>query len=144
MEVLYIDIFVRGGFALAPQQQALLGGHLFDRDILNSETQDDGPDHTEGHLQIAINDFFGTNRYQMDTLWGNKVQSLIDIGDFVETHLATIGLGQSLTRDNFEQQHQFQAIAKIVFDIVDRGAGLAQMTVTPGGEGLKKIKFEND
>lgn len=57
VEVLDIDILVRGSLTLAPEQQALLGCHLLYTDVLDSEPQDDGPDHTQGHLQIPINNF---------------------------------------------------------------------------------------
>ena len=57
MEVLDIDILVRGSLPLAPEQQTLLGGHLLHWDVLDGEPQDDGPDHTKGHLHIAVNNF---------------------------------------------------------------------------------------
>lgn len=50
MEILYIDIFVWSSFALAPQQETLFGGHFLHRNVLNGESQNDGPNHTEGHL----------------------------------------------------------------------------------------------
>lgn len=50
VEVLHVDVLVGGGLALAPQQQTLLGRHLLYRDVLDGETQDDGPDHAEGHF----------------------------------------------------------------------------------------------
>jgi len=31
----------------------------FHWDVLNGEAEDDGPDHTQGHLHIAIDDFCG-------------------------------------------------------------------------------------
>lgn len=58
MEVLHVDILVRGGFPLAPQQQTFLGGHFFHRDVLNGKPQNNSPDHTQCHFQISINDFY--------------------------------------------------------------------------------------
>lgn len=136
MEVLYVDVLVGCRLALTPQQQTLLGGHLLHRDILNGETQDNGPDHTQRHFQIAIDNLLGTNRYQMNTLRCNEIQRLVNIGNFVETHLATIGLGQCLARDDLQQQHQFEAIAEVLLDVVDGGASFAQMTVAPRGKCL--------
>ena len=46
VEVLYVDIFVWRRLALAPEEEAFLGGHLLDGDVLDGETEDDGPDHT--------------------------------------------------------------------------------------------------
>jgi len=50
MEVLHVDVLVRGCLALAPQQQTLLGGHLLHGYVLNGEPQDDRPDHTQSHF----------------------------------------------------------------------------------------------
>lgn len=57
MEVLYVDVLVWRRFALAPQQQTLLGCHLFHRDVLDGETKNDRPDHSEGHFQVSVDDF---------------------------------------------------------------------------------------
>lgn len=58
VEVLHVDILVRGSLALAPEEETFLGSHLLNADVLDGEPQNDGPDHTEGHLQVAINDFW--------------------------------------------------------------------------------------
>lgn len=81
MEVLYIDIFVGGGLALAPQQQALFGCHLLHRNVLDGESQDDGPDHAEGHLQVAVDDFFGADGHQLDALPFDELEGFVDVGD---------------------------------------------------------------
>ena len=57
MEVLDIDVLVRCSFALAPKEQTFLGGHFLHGDVLNGEPEDDGPDHTKSHLDVAIDDF---------------------------------------------------------------------------------------
>ena len=46
VEVLYVDIFVWRRLALAPEEEAFLGGHLLDRDVLDGEPEDDCPNHT--------------------------------------------------------------------------------------------------
>lgn len=139
MEVLYVDVLVGSSLALTPQQQTLLGGHLLNGNVLYGESKDDRPDHTQGHLQITINDLLGTNRHQMYTLRGNKVEGLVHVGDLVEAHLAAIGLGQRLSGDHLQQQHQLEAVAEVLLDVVDGGTGFAQMTVTPGGKCLLRI-----
>ena len=58
MEVLYIDIFVGRGFPLAPEEKTLFGSHLFNWNILDGEPQDDGPDHAQRHLHVAVDDFW--------------------------------------------------------------------------------------
>ena len=57
VEVLNVDVLVRGRLALAPQQQALLGRHFLDGNVLDGEAQNDGPDHAERHFRVAIDDF---------------------------------------------------------------------------------------
>lgn len=63
MEVLYVHILVRCGLTLAPEQQTFLGGHLFHGDVLDGEPEDDGPDHTQCHLQVTINDLWNVTQY---------------------------------------------------------------------------------
>ena len=46
--------------------------------------ENDGPDHSQGHLDIAINNLLGTNGHQLHTLAGDEVQSLVHIRDLVE------------------------------------------------------------
>lgn len=57
VKVLDIDVLVRGSLALAPQEQSFFGSHLFHRDVLDSKSENNGPNHTQGHLDVAINDF---------------------------------------------------------------------------------------
>lgn len=137
MEVLYVDVLVGRRLALAPQQQTLLGGHLLHGDVLYGKTKDDRPDHAQGHLQIAINNLLGANGHQVYALGGNKVECLVHVGDLVEAHLAAIGFGQRLTGDHLQQQHQLEAVAEVLLDVIDGGTGFAQMTVTPGGKCLR-------
>lgn len=58
MEVLHVDILVWSRLTLAPQKKTLLGGHFLHGDILDGETKDDRPNHTKGHLQVTVNDFY--------------------------------------------------------------------------------------
>lgn len=105
------------------------------RNVLDSKTENDGPDHSKSHFHIAINNLcrdrekisfqwkhiqhkykhihssrsslqyytcftlytFSTNGHQFDSFTADEVQSLVDIGDFVKTHLSFVRLGQSLT-----------------------------------------------
>lgn len=50
VEVLNIDILVRSGLALAPQQQTFLRGHFLHGDVLDGESQNYRPDHTQSHF----------------------------------------------------------------------------------------------
>ena len=137
MEVLYINVLVWCSLTLAPEEETFLGGGFFDRDILDSESEDNSPDHTQSHFNIAVNNFFGTNWNQSDALWLDKVKSLVNIGNFVESHLASVWFWETFTRDNFQKQHKFKTISEINIDGFDTSASFSQMRVTPGGEGLK-------
>ena len=71
MEVLDIDVLVRCSFALAPKEQTFLGGHFLHGDVLNGEPEDDGPDHTKSHLDVAIDDFCNEKLREID--WDEKL-----------------------------------------------------------------------
>lgn len=81
MEVLYVDIFVWSSFALAPQQETFFGGHFLHRNVLDGETQDDCPNHTQRHLQISVDNFFGTDRNQFHTFGLNEIECFVNVGD---------------------------------------------------------------
>ena len=69
MEVLDIDVLVRCSFALAPKEQTFLGGHFLHGDVLNGEPEDDGPDHTKSHLDVAIDDFCKKSKNLREIDW---------------------------------------------------------------------------
>lgn len=81
---------------------------------------------------------FGTDGDQFDPLARDKIQRLIDVGDFVEPHLAPVRLGKRLARYDLEEQHELQAVPEVLFDVLDLRSGLAKMGVDPSGEGLMK------
>lgn len=81
MEVLYVDVLVWGSLALAPQKQTFFGGHFFNRNVLDSETQDDCPNHTQSHLQVSIDDFFGTDWNQFYSFGFDEIKSFVYIGN---------------------------------------------------------------
>ena len=67
MEVLYIDVLVWRSLSLAPEKETFLGGSFFNRNVLDGESENDGPDHTKGHLDVAVDDFLGTDGDQSNT-----------------------------------------------------------------------------
>ena len=136
VKVLHVHVLVRLRLALAPEQQALLGRHLLDADVLDGEAQDDRPDHAERHLQIAVDNLLGADADQLDALALYEAERLVHVGYLVKAHLAAVGLGQLLARDDLEQQHELEAVAEVLVDLLDLGAGLAQVRVAPGGERL--------
>ena len=79
---------------------------------------------------------FGSDGDELDAFAGNEIQGFVDIGDLVESHFTAVGLGQSLTRDDFEQQHELEPIAEVIFNVIDTGSGLAQVRVAPRRECL--------
>lgn len=83
MEVLYVDIFVWSSFALAPQQKTFFSGHFFHRNVLDGETQDDCPNHTQRHFQISIDNFLGTNWNQFYTFGFNEIECFVNVGNLL-------------------------------------------------------------
>ena len=57
MEVLNVDVFVRSCFSLAPKEETFLCGHFFHGNILDSEPKNDGPNHTESHFNVSVDNF---------------------------------------------------------------------------------------
>jgi hypothetical protein len=56
----------------------------------------------------------------------------------VESHFTAVGLWQCLAWDDFEQQHELESIAEVIFNVIDTGSGLAQVRVAPRRERLQK------
>lgn len=87
---------------------------------------------------VTFEPTFGTNRDELDSFAGDEVERFVDIGDLVEAHLASVGLGEGLAGDDLQQQHQLEAVAEVLLDVLDGGARLAQVRVAPCREGLRK------
>ena len=68
MEVLDVDVLVWRSLTLAPEEETLLGRGFLDGDVLDGEAEDNGPDHTQSHFNVAVDDFLGTNGNKADTL----------------------------------------------------------------------------
>ena len=125
VKVLHVHILVRLCLALTPEEQTLFSRHFyseifkntfiqlkilqifwcqtFDRNVLDGKSQNNSPDHAEGHFEIAVDNFLGTDGHQFDALALNVVQALIDVGNLVETHFAAVRLGQLLARYHLEE-----------------------------------------
>lgn len=56
----------------------------------------------------------------------------------MESHFAAVRLGQGLARDDLQQEHEFESVTKIIFNVLDGGAGFPQMAVAPGSERLQE------
>lgn len=82
---------------------------------------------------------FGTDGDKTNSFAFDELQRFVDVGEFVDAHLASVGLRQLLPRNDFEQKHQLQPIAKVFFYVLDLGSRLAKVRVAPGGEGLSEI-----
>jgi len=74
---------------------------------------------------------FGADGNQLYSFALDEIQSLGDVGDAVEPHLASVWLRQLLARDDLEQQHQFQAVAEVFLDHFDLRVHLAQVRIAP-------------
>lgn len=74
-KVLYVDLLVRVGLPLAPEQQRVLRRLLLaalvllvdvDLDLLDLEPQDDGPDEAQDEPGVAVDDVLGADALQPD------------------------------------------------------------------------------
>ena len=74
---------------------------------------------------------FSTNRYKLYSFWGNEVQGLIHVGDFVEAHFTTVRMWELLTRDHLKEGHEFQTIAEVCLDLLYLSVRLPQVRVAP-------------
>ena len=54
----------------------------------------------------------------------------------MEPHFAAVGFWKLFAGNDFEEKHEFQSIAEVLFDILDLSTGLTKMAVAPGREGL--------
>ena len=74
---------------------------------------------------------------------------LVDVGDLVEAHLAPVGLGERLARDDLEEEHELEAVPEVLLDVLDLRPRLPQVRVHPcrerlqygGGYGLKRLNY---
>ena len=57
---------VASGLLLAPEEQGVLGRELVDRDVLDLEAQNDGPDQTEGEHRVAVDNVLWANVLEDD------------------------------------------------------------------------------
>jgi len=80
---------------------------------------------TPRQWQTASRQTFGADRHQTDAFALDKLQRLVDVGQFVDAHLSAIRLRQLLAGDDLEQQHQLEPVAKVLLDRLDLRAGLA-------------------
>ena len=117
MEVLNIDVFVRRRLALTPQEQTFFGRHLFYGDVLNGEPENNRPDHAEGHFHVAVDDLFGADRDEFHALTRDEIEGFVHVGDLVEAHFSSVGLGQRFARDDLEKEHEFEAVSEVLFDV---------------------------
>ena len=88
--------------------------------------------------RLDFSQTFGANGHEPDALALDKLQRLVDVRQLVDAHLAAVGLGQLFAGDDLEQQHQLEAVAKVLLDRLDLRAGLAQMRVAPRRESLQR------
>lgn len=56
----------------------------------------------------------------------------------MESHLASVWLGQGLARDDLQQEHEFESVTKIIVNVLDGGTGFPQVAVAPSSESLRK------
>lgn len=56
----------------------------------------------------------------------------------VEPHLPPVRLGECLAGDDLQQQHELEAVAEVLLNVLDLGASFTEVGIAPGGEGLEE------
>jgi len=138
LEVLNVDVTIALGLLLAPEEETLLGTETFLREIADSETKDDGPDHTKSKSDVTITDILSTDGNKSNTTLLDESKSLVKVLDLLKTHagllvvLAKVGLTDNLKK--FDESHTIlEASGNILNGI---STLLGKMHVAPLGEGL--------
>ena len=80
---------------------------------------------------------FSADGNEFDSFAGDEVEGFVDVGDFVEPHLASVWPGEGLAGNDLQQQHEFETIPEVLLDVLDLSAGFAQMRVYPSSESLE-------
>ena len=70
--------------------------------ILDLETENDGPDESQDHPGVSVNNVFSPDVLQSD-LGVKEGQTLVDILNSVNSHLATVWLPELLSGDDLQQ-----------------------------------------
>ena len=65
--------------------------------------ENDGPDHTQGHLDISINNLLSTNGHKLHTLAGDEIQGLVHICNLVEPAKVNIDEGSIFGPDFWQK-----------------------------------------
>lgn len=73
---------------------------------------------------------------QANSFGCDEAQSLVDVGDLVDSHLSSLGLFQLVARDDLQESQETSAIIEVLLDFADLHANLSQVRVHPGSEGL--------
>jgi hypothetical protein len=136
-EVLDIDVVVWLGLSSAPQEETFLGGKTFLAETGDSETKNDGPDETEGHLQVTVDDFFGSNVGELDTVVIDELECLAAILDAMDSHLGCLFvLAKALFGNDLQKSDEVDPVTEILSKRGNLLATLNEVGVDPVGEGL--------
>jgi len=60
----------------------------------------------------------------------------------VESHPTPIWLGQRFTGNHLQEEHQFQSITEVLFNVLNLCTDLRQVRVAPGGKRLNNNTTE--
>ena len=87
------------------------------------------------YLKIIIQDLFDnktTKTIEGSTNFGmEEGQAFVDVFDLVDSHLAIVGFGQLLARDNLQQLEQFLAVGKVHKQVLHLHTSLSCIIIAP-------------
>jgi len=136
-EVLNVDVVIRLGLALAPQEKTFLGGETFLGETGDGKTKNQGPHKTEGQLDITRLDFFSTNTGEFDTMFGDEFEGSVEILNLVNLHLGVVvDFANTVTRDGLQKVQEHDTILEVSEDGFNLLSSLDKVGVDPVGERL--------
>jgi hypothetical protein len=91
-EVAHVNLVVAGGFALAPQQQALLGRHALFVDVVDCEAQNQRPYQAEYDFSIPVHDIFGAYVCHLDAARLDEVEGDVCVFEALDAQLGFGGI----------------------------------------------------
>jgi hypothetical protein len=141
-EVLDIYIVIRLSLSAAPQEQTFLGRKTFLGEASDGESENDGPNKTEGQLDVSVNNVLSSNTDQLDVMILNELKGLVDVFGFLDTHSGVLVVFvNNLSRNGLEQENEVDTILQIFQEGFNLLSSLNKMRVDPVGERLSLDAF---
>ena len=136
-EVCDVDVVIFGGVLLAPDEKGISCSSLFDGDVVDEELVDDGPDETEGQLDIAVDDVLRADGDEPDLLdIGDVADSDGAVFEHLNAHLRVLvpAFCNWLLTDDLEKLDELNTVGEFLGDVLAALTDSLQVLIGPPGE----------